>query len=152
MSGSALPQGGPDFYRGDRDGRHWLAVGFAVLAGCIGIAILLAFAVPILRGQTPTWVTATPGWDWIGGLIGLLIALLVLSWIVRLIVWGFWGRPHYGAYWRHHYRHYWPGEPGWGDPALQIARERLARGEITQDQFDQIMSRLGKSPTTGPPG
>ncbi|MDG6970440.1 MAG: SHOCT domain-containing protein [Nitrososphaerota archaeon] len=51
-----------------------------------------------------------------------------------MIFWGFggWG-------WR---RRYWHSAPyGYGD-AQEILRQRYARGEITKDQFDQMMKDI----------
>jgi len=130
------------------DPRRWLAAGFAALMALIGISILIAVLIPAVRGQAPNWVAGSAPWDWIGGLIGLFLALWIAIWILRLVIWGASGRPYYSPGWRHYYRHYWAGPPYGHDPALEIARERFARGEISQDQFDQIVRQLGKGPGT----
>lgn len=39
--------------------------------------------------------------------------------------------------------HYGPGPLDRGDTALDILRQRYARGEITQEQFDQMRQHLG---------
>ena len=65
-------------------------------------------------------------------IFGWLFSLAVLFGIVLLIIWAvkqFNQRPAAGG--------------GGGDNALNIARERYARGEITQAQFDEIKRALG---------
>src|SRR5512133_858512 len=86
------------------------------------------------------------GWDmmgsggWLGGVLMLLFGLLVLAGIVVLIVWAV--RSSGG----HH------GNAGAGptppsapthDEAVATARKRLASGELTREQFDDIMRALG---------
>jgi len=130
------------------DPRRWLFAGLAALFVLIGIAILLEVATSLWRGQLPSWSLSSDPWDWIIGIIGLLIAIWIVVWIMRMIFWGVWGSTYEGRRWRHYYRHYherWPFE---SDSAVEIARERYARGEITQEQFDQILRQLNRG--TGP--
>ena len=58
---------------------------------------------------------------------------------------------YFRPYWRGYYRHYRLGG-GWGhDPAVETARERYARGEITADQLDEIFRELAKVSSPLPP-
>jgi uncharacterized membrane protein len=133
------------------DPRRWLYAGLTALFVLIGVAILVAVAVPASRGQLPSWSTDVAPWNWILGLIGILIAIWIVMWLVRLLLWGAWGTPYYYPHSRHYYRHYWAGGPFGPDPAVEIARERFARGEITQEQLDQILRQLGSRPGPLPP-
>ena len=134
------------------DPRRWLYVGLAALSVLIGVAVVLDVAVSLWRNQLPSWSLGSAPWSWIFGLVGFLIAIWIVVWIFRLLFWGLWGGPNYGHYWRHYYRHYYPRGPfAPSDPATEIARERYARGEITQEQFDQIMEQLGKRSGPMPP-
>ena len=59
--------------------------------------------------------------------------IIAIFWFVRFLFWPWrWGmgRRYYGQGW------------GYGDQAYNIIRERYARGEITKDQYDQMMRDL----------
>ncbi len=74
------------------------------------------------------------GWDWgnWGWGMGLSMFLGVIVWggIIALIVWVAVRLTRQG------------GGGGGGKSALDIARERYARGEITRDQYDQLKKDL----------
>jgi len=133
------------------DPRRWLFAGLTALFVLIGISVVIAVAVPVLRGQAPSWSTDVAPWNWIVGVIGLIIAVWIVVWIVRIFAWGVWGPSYSPHYWRHYYRHYYRGGPFGTDPAVEIARERYARGEISQEQLDQILGQLGKGSGPLPP-
>lgn len=62
--------------------------------------------------------------------------IFAIFWFIRWIFWPRrWG---YGWGWGYYGRRYW----GYGDRAYYILRERYARGEITKEQFDQMMRDL----------
>lgn len=91
---------------------------------------------------------------WGGAFMGFF-GLLVIVGIVLLIVWAARSGEHQhmhagGPYYR------LPQQPPGGgypqrDPAVDVARERYARGEITKEQLDEIMRTLGYSPPAPPP-
>jgi putative membrane protein len=96
---------------------RWMWYGLGAMFVLIGVAIILA----IYYGRT------TPegypyGFGWLWGFI----------WIPFAFFWIFgWG-------WRgYRYRRY-----RYDDGAYQILRERYARGEITKEQFEQMMRDL----------
>ncbi|GAB4275534.1 MAG: hypothetical protein Kow0056_05210 [Coriobacteriia bacterium] len=78
---------------------------------------------------------------WIGMILMGLFWLLVLAGIVLLVIWiaraaGGSGQGPSGT---------GRGGPQGGadDPAVRIARERFARGEITKEELDEILRTLG---------
>jgi putative membrane protein len=68
-----------------------------------------------------------PGW----GMMGIGFVFMILFWavIVGLIVWGV---RHFSR------RHNYSGN----DSAMEIARQRYARGEISKEQFEQLKKDL----------
>jgi len=75
-----------------------------------------------------------PGYPPWGGFF-LLFGLVLLSlFVIRIALWS--GRHRYYGYGRPGGRH--------GDPAVMIARQRYARGEITREQYDQILTDLDR--------
>jgi putative membrane protein len=75
-----------------------------------------------------------------GWLLGGLMMLLFWAAVIGLVVWAIWafGRRQSG---RVDYQSA-PQAPQ-GDRALQIAKERYARGEISREQYDEIRQTLG---------
>ena len=67
---------------------------------------------------------------------GFLFGLFVLFIIFGALRWMFW--PWGWGYRRRRWRY--------GDESYHILRERYARGEITKEQYDQIMQDLQKQP------
>jgi len=71
-----------------------------------------------------------------GGILLVLLVVWVAFFVVRI------------AWWSSRSRR-WQGRP-LGGPyqgrAVMIARQRYARGEITREQYDQIMRDLGRGP------
>jgi uncharacterized membrane protein len=133
------------------DPRRWLFAGLTALFVLIGVAVVIAVAVPVFRGQVPSWSLDAAPWNWVAGLIGLLIAIWIVVWMVRIFAWGMTGSPYSPPYWRHYYRHHYAGPPFGPDAAVEIARERFARGEISKDQLDQILGQLGHGSGLLPP-
>ena len=152
MTAPTPPPGGPPLFAEPYyDPRRWLYAGLVALFALLGVSILIAVAVPVIRGEVPAWQISEAPWDWLLGLLGVVIAIWIAVAIVRVVAWGVLG-PGY-AYrhdrraWRHYYRH-------WGGPfddAVATARERYARGEISRDQLDQIVHDLSRPPAY-PPG
>ena len=78
------------------------------------------------------------GGGWFGGLLMLLFALLVLVGFVLLVMWAIRasGDHHVAGGPMMH-----PAEAGHHE-AVAIAKKRLASGEITKEQYDEIMRTL----------
>jgi uncharacterized membrane protein len=152
MSSTAPSYPRPDSYHDlGFDPRRWVYAGLTALFVLIGVAVVIGVAVPALRGQIPSWSTDVAPWNWILALIGFVIAIWIIVWVVRFLFWGLSGAAYVPPYWRHYYRKYGPGGPFGSDPAVEIARERFARGEISQDQLDQILRQLEKGSGPLPP-
>ncbi len=123
------------------DSRRWLVVGLAVMFVLIGVGMLLALLGDgrMMSGDWGPWMMGSWSiYGWLLMFFMLMVILLAVFWIVRAAVWASPGRvdappilPMQGV----------PGS----DPAVAIARERFARGEITRDQFDQIVGDLARS-------
>jgi len=126
------------------DPRRWLYAGLAALFVLVGLSVVVSVLSSIWHGQVPSWSLSSAPWNWILGLIGIVIAVWIVVWMFRLLLWGVAGVPYHDGHWRHYYRHYHRYGPFGPDPAAEIARERFARGEITQDQLDQILGQLSK--------
>jgi uncharacterized membrane protein len=79
------------------------------------------------------------GGGWLGGLLLLFFGAMVLVGVVLLVMWMVKAQPGQGG-----------PTPGSGhaaapghDEAVALARKRLAAGELTREQFDEIMQALG---------
>ena len=77
------------------------------------------------------------GGGWFGGLLMLLFALLVLVGFVLLVMWAI--RASSGHHIAGGPMH--PAEAGHHE-AVAIAKKRLASGEITKEQYEEIMRTL----------
>lgn len=108
------------------DPRPWLYVGLAVMFALIGVGVLLAALYPgRFSDGNGIWPFGFFWFPW-----GLFFLFFVFFWWIPR--WG-WGGGYYGRrYWRYGL-----------DPAHSIARERFARGEISKEQYDQILRDLG---------
>jgi len=134
-SGPPLPGGAPGGgprgpYRRAR--RGWVVVVGVVLAA---VAVLLLLVV-----LYPSWFGAGPPgsrYGAFGGAFLLFFVLIVVFFVVRV------------AFWTSRAGRYRGGGPGYGNRPLMVARMRYARGEISREQYEQIVQDLGRRP--GPP-
>lgn len=109
--------------------RRLLWVGLFVMFILIGVAAVLA----VTRAPTPTSTPFPFDFGWVWSLVGVVFLL----WFLSFFFGGWWWRPH---------RYGWWVEPQ--DP-VQILRVRYARGEITKDQYDEMMRDLARPPGPG---
>lgn len=73
------------------------------------------------------------GWPFFGfGWFFIPLLFFLIFFVLRWIFWGGWARGCWD------YRQYY-------DPALEIMRERFAKGEITKEQFDDMVRNLGEN-------
>ncbi len=104
----------------------WLWIGLAIMFILIGASVFVS--VVFFNGSS---AIASGGFPW--GIVGNLFGVFIFLWIIS---WFFfpWRRRYWG----------WGSNRGWRDEdrALQLLRERYARGEITKEQFDQMSNDL----------
>ena len=79
------------------------------------------------------------GGGWVGGLLMFLFGALVLAGIVLLIVWAVRASSGHGT----GAGASQPPRAAGHDEAVAVAKRRLASGEITKEQYDEIMRALG---------
>ena len=117
---------------------HWLPIIIGAMFAIVAVLLLLiAFY--------PAWFGLTSGpypYRWgFGGIFLVFFVLIVLFFIARVVFWSTrasrYGRRHPGSA---------NGNPGMNRPAM-VARMRYARGEITREQYDQIMKDLARPPS-----
>lgn len=78
------------------------------------------------------------GGGWLGLLMMFLFAALIIAGVVMLVLWAVRASSGHG----HHAATGGPAAAPGHDEAVAIAKRRLASGEITKDQFDELMRSL----------
>ncbi len=114
-----------------RGGFGWLVLGLVLLV----VVVLSVFA--LTRNFFYPYPAAVMGpyyGGWFFFPFGFIFFFIFIFFIGRLLFWPFWG---WGWGWRHRYGYRY----GYDD-AHEILRQRYAKGEITKDQFDQMMRDL----------
>ncbi len=101
------------------------------------VAAISAVLIYLLFWAPPSTPGGRPYFGYWGGFLLIFILIWVGFFALRIALWrGY--RARYG------------GGPRGGrarrDPAVMEARQRYARGEITREQFEQIMTDLGRRP------
>jgi uncharacterized membrane protein len=104
-----------------------------------GIAVVATITVLFVYWYEAGYLTGDnfhrPGGIFYFGFAPIFIILLVVILLVRMAFWSrMWG-------YRNSRRGYYRSFP---DPAVMTARQRFARGEITREQYDQIMTELSR--------
>lgn len=90
------------------------------------------------RGYSGGWSNMMGG-GWFGDLLVLLFGALILAGIVLLVIWAV--RSSSGREADKHRSSAMSSTAH--DEAIAVARGRLASGEITQEQYSEIMNALG---------
>ena len=117
----------------------------AGLFALIAIAIVVGLVYLFMSGQSVSFSAALASVAWVFDVVLVILSIVIIIWVVRLVASGVGGFPHSERYLRRHERRRYAERPPSSDPAVEIARERFARGEISQEQFDQTLRQLGKS-------
>jgi putative membrane protein len=105
----------------------WISVGAFIIV----IGSLMFFASFLRFGLFSRYGYGMPmmgGGGLLFGVLGFMFLCLLIFMAVRVLAWGSYG----------HSLRYHRG----GDDAEEILRQRYARGEITKEQFDQMLSTL----------
>ena len=149
---TAAPLAGPTAPPYDfAHGRWALRTALAALVIIPAVVIVAVVVAAVVAGVVAGWGTFplwTGGAPWFVDLIVLVVGLVVVVTIVRVVVAGVLGPGYYyptdpDRWVRRAYRHAHVGGP-WGiDPAVDLARDRYARGEISRDEFARILRDLG---------
>ncbi len=128
----AVPAGGPpDAWEPGRRrrGRVRLFLGIALIPVLVGVVLLAVALSPGTFG-----LHRSPLLPFGGGFLGIILILWGTLFLVRVAWWSA-RRGPYG------------GRPGGGfDPAMMVARRRYARGEITREQYEQLVADLRRPP------
>jgi putative membrane protein len=112
--------------------RHTFAWVFVALAAFVIAVFALSWFIHPYPYAPTTAYYGYPWWGWGFFPFGFIFFFIFIFFIFRVAFWG-WG----GWGWRHGYYRY-----GYGGDSREIIRQRYARGEITKEQFDQMMRDL----------
>jgi uncharacterized membrane protein len=122
---------------------RWLFIGLGVMLALVGVALLLVILTPATFGYSPSRPFGIGPFGLFGAFFLVIIVVWIILWIVRIGMWS--SRYPYRGYYRR------GGGGGRRYGAFAIARERYARGEITREQYDQILQDLQRRPGYPPP-
>jgi len=121
---------------------RWLPIIIALVFAIVAAFLLFLLLYPGWFGLASPSNSARP--YPFAGVFFLFFLLIIVFFIVRVAFWGT-RASRYGG----RYGGGGPGEYGMNRPAM-IARMRYARGEITREQYDQIMRDLNRPPGSPP--
>jgi uncharacterized membrane protein len=118
--------------------RRWIPLVIALVFVGVAVVLLLILASPSSFGigasQTPV------RFGLFGGVFALFFVLILVFFIVRVAFWGMRTSRYGGRGGGRAGAEYGPDRPA------RVARMRYARGEITREQYHQIMNDLGRGP------
>jgi uncharacterized membrane protein len=124
--------------------------GFTFILVLVALAVVISVVFPLLNGQVPNWSTVVSSWIWVPEVLIIIAVIGVIVWMSRTLR----GGPEApDSYWhaRRYYRRHEMQSSSSPDSAVEIARQRFARGEITEDQLDRILGHLGRESGSSPP-
>ena len=132
-------------YNGPYDPRrwrvgHWIRLGILVVFAVFVAAMIyfLLVGAPTIPAGTAYPMVPFWGFGWIWILLGFFL-------FFGLLRFAFWGPRYWGGYYGRH------GYFGGPNEAYHILRTRYARGEITKEQYEQMMRDLYAQPPPTPP-
>ena len=113
-----------------RPSRRWalapLLIAVGLVAAFVGIALYAPAVASPPPGASYPWLWCFP-FQWCVVIPVVFLGFLALRWFL----WGGWWWGRAGWYYGGHY-----------DPALEALRERYARGDITQEQYEEMRNEL----------
>jgi uncharacterized membrane protein len=115
--------------------------GLTFILVLVALAVVISVVFPLLNGHLPNWSTIVSSWIWVPEVLIIIAVIGVIVWMSRTLR----GEPEAQNQRLHSRRYYRRREmegPSTPDSAVEIARKRFARGEITEDQLDQILAHL----------
>ena len=115
--------------------RRWIPLVIALVFIGIVVVLLLLVASPSTFGVGPSQTPIRFGL--FGGVFALFFVLILVFFIVRVAFWGMRASQYGGR---------GGGRRGGDLGPARVARMRYARGEITREQYQQIMNDLGRGP------
>ena len=127
------------------EGHPSVGSSLAALLGLVGVAIVVGVVDLLLQDQSPSWGAALASWSWVVDVVLVSVAVAIAVTVIRFVFRGI-GVPSHSR--RHDHGRYRSDSRGPltdRDPAVEIARERYGRGEISQDQLDQTLRQLGRA-------
>lgn len=117
---------------------HWLPIVIGVVLAAGAALLLLVLLYPASFGLAAP--SSSYRFGYFGGVFVLFFILIVVFFVVRVAFWST-RASRYG-------RRYGSDPSGGYGPnrAVMVARMRYARGEITREQYEQIIQDLGRRP------
>ena len=106
---------------------QWLWIGLAIMFVLIGASVFVS----VVFLNSSAGLNSGVVWGWVGPLIGFFFLIF--------FVFGWAWFPSSRRYWRQRYRGYYAPDE---DDAVQLLRQRYARGEITKEQLEQMTRDL----------
>jgi uncharacterized membrane protein len=124
--------------------------GITFILVLIALAVVISVVFPLLNGHMPNWSTVVSSWIWVPEVLIIIAVIGVIVWMSRSLRGG---TEAPDQYWhsRRYYRRHEMRSSSSPDSAVEIARQRFARGEITEDQLDRILAHLGRETGAHPP-
>jgi len=95
-----------------------------------GVALVLSAGVALADRDGHMWDGDDHMWGWGGGWWILMMVIMVLFWAAVIAV-AVWAVSHF------------TGARGQSKSPLDIAKERLAKGEISEEEFERLKQKLG---------
>jgi len=124
--------------------------GLTFILVLVALAVVISVVFPLLSGHVPNWSTVVSSWIWVPEVLIVIAVIGVIVWMSRTLRGGSETPNQYWHSRRYYRRHEMEGSSG-PDSAVEIARQRFARGEITEDQLDQILGHLRRESGPRPP-
>jgi len=118
----------------------------AAILALLAIVVVIGIVDLLLQGQALSISSAIAAWNWVFTVAIVLLVVVIAIWTVRLVFRGLGVSRADRSHGRRRFRYDEQAAEDHQDPAVGILRTRLARGEITAEEYDQTLRKLGKEP------